>query len=65
MSHIYDKFIVLLPSESNIEDMEENKIFTKPIKNIYSEGELPKEVTCAKFAHTTRHGATNSTCQYF
>ncbi len=30
---------------------------TEHISNIFSEGELQKEVVCRKFRHTTQHGA--------
>lgn len=32
-------------------------VITKHINNIFKEGELEREVVCAKFAYTTRHGA--------
>lgn len=32
-------------------------VIGRHINNIFKEGELDKEVVCAKFAHTTRHGA--------
>ena len=32
-------------------------VITKHINNIFKEGELVREVVCAKFAHTTPHGA--------
>ncbi len=32
-------------------------VITRHINNVFKEGELEKEVVCAKFAHTTRHGA--------
>ena len=32
-------------------------VITRHINNIFKEGELEKEEVCAKFAHTTRHGA--------
>ena len=30
-----------------------NFISKRPVKNVYSEGELDEKVVCAKFAHTT------------
>ena len=32
-------------------------VITKHINNIFKEGELEREVVCAKFAHTTPHGS--------
>ncbi len=32
-------------------------VITRHINNVFKEGELEKEVVCAKFAHTTQHGA--------
>ena len=32
-------------------------VITRHINNVFKEGELEKEEVCAKFAHTTRHGA--------
>ena len=32
-------------------------VITRHINNVFKEGELKKEEVCAKFAHTTRHGA--------
>ena len=32
-------------------------VIAKHINNVFREEELEKEVVCAKFAHTTKHGA--------
>ena len=32
-------------------------VITRHINNVFNEGELNREEVCAKFAHTTRHGA--------
>ena len=32
-------------------------VIGRHINNIFKEGELSREQVCAKFAHTTRHGA--------
>ena len=32
-------------------------VIGRHIRNIYKEEELEQDITCAKFAHTTRHGA--------
>ena len=32
-------------------------VITRHINNVFKEGELSREEVCAKFAHTTRHGA--------
>ena len=32
-------------------------VITRHINNVFKEGELSREELCAKFAHTTRHGA--------
>ena len=39
----------------------ERSVITKHIANIFKEGELEREVVCAKFAHTTLHGAIGRT----
>ena len=38
-------------------------VITRHINNVFKEGELAKEQICAKFAHTTRHGAMNGKSQ--
>ena len=38
-------------------------VITKHINNIFKEGELEREVVCAKFAHTTLHGAMKGKTQ--
>ena len=38
-------------------------VITRHINNVFKEGELAKEQVCAKFAHTTRHGAMNGKSQ--
>ena len=38
-------------------------VITKHINNIFKEGELDREVVCAKFAHTTHHGAVKGKSQ--
>ncbi|OQY04471.1 MAG: cell filamentation protein Fic [Bacteroidetes bacterium 4572_117] len=38
-------------------------VISKHIKNIFTEGELFEEVVCAKFAHTTQHGAVKGITQ--
>ena len=32
-------------------------VITRHINNVFQEGELEKELVCAKFAHTTKHGS--------
>ncbi len=32
-------------------------VITRHINNVFKEGELSREEVCAKFAHTTQHGA--------
>ena len=32
-------------------------VITRHINNVFKEGELSREEVCAKFAHTTHHGA--------
>ena len=41
----------------------ERSVITKHIRNIFKEGELDEEVVCAKFAHTTLHGAIKGKTQ--
>lgn len=38
-------------------------VITRHINNVFKEGELEKEQVCAKFAHTTRHGAMKGKSQ--
>ena len=38
-------------------------VITKHIANIFKEGELERKVVCAKFAHTTIHGAVKGKSQ--
>lgn len=38
-------------------------VISKHINNIFKENELDKEVVCAKFAHTTQHGAIKGKTQ--
>ncbi len=38
-------------------------VVTRHIRNIFKDGELNKEVVCAKFAHTTSHGAIKGKTQ--
>jgi len=38
-------------------------VITKHINNIFKEGELEREEVCAKFAHTTIHGAIKGKSQ--
>ena len=37
--------------------MKDRTVIGRHINNIFKEGELERDVVCAKFAHTTRHGA--------
>ena len=41
----------------------ERTVITKHINNIFKEGELEREVVCAKFAHTTPHGSIKGKTQ--
>ncbi|MDR2706847.1 MAG: virulence RhuM family protein, partial [Planctomycetaceae bacterium] len=41
----------------------ERSVISKHIRNIFAEGELQENVVCAKFAHTTKHGAIESKFQ--
>ena len=41
----------------------ERTVITKHVNNIFKEGELEREVVCAKFAHTTIHGAVKGKSQ--
>ncbi len=38
-------------------------VISKHIRNIFKEGELNEKVVCAKFAHTTQHGAVKGKTQ--
>jgi hypothetical protein len=41
----------------------ERTVITKHLRNIFKEGELDEQVVCAKFAHTTKHGAIEGKTQ--
>jgi hypothetical protein len=41
----------------------ERTVISKHIRNIFKEGELEENMVCAKFAHTTRHGAIEGKTQ--
>ena len=41
----------------------DRSVITKHINNIFKEGELVREVVCAKYAHTTPHGAIKGKSQ--
>ena len=41
----------------------ERTVITKHINNVFKEGELERKVVCAKFAHTTPHGAITGKTQ--
>lgn len=41
----------------------DRSVITKHLKNIFDTNELDKEVVCAKFAHTTEHGAIEGKTQ--
>ena len=41
----------------------ERSVITKHIANIFKEGELEREVVCAKFAQNTMHGAMKGKLQ--
>ena len=38
-------------------------VIGRHIRNVFKEGELDEKVVCAKFAHTTRHGAVEDLMQ--
>ena len=38
-------------------------VITRHINNVFKEGELEKDMVCAKIAHTTRHGALEGKLQ--
>ena len=42
----------------------ERTVITRHINNVFKEGELEREVVCAKFAHTTQHGAMLPRCSF-
>jgi hypothetical protein len=41
----------------------DRSVITRHLKNIFAEGELDEKVVCAKFAHTTQHGAIKGNSQ--
>ena len=43
--------------------MKDRTVIGRHINNIFKEGELERDVLCANFAHTTRHGAIDGKSQ--
>ena len=43
--------------------MKDRTVIGRHINNIFKEGELNRDVVCANFAHTTRHGAIEGKSQ--
>lgn len=43
--------------------LKDRTVISKHIRNIFTEGELEEKVVCAKFAHTTQHGAIKGKTQ--
>ena len=41
----------------------DRSVISKHLKNIFKEGELDENMVCAKFAHTTQHGAIKGKTQ--
>ncbi len=41
----------------------DRSVISKHLKNIFKEGELYENMVCAKFAHTTQHGAIKGKTQ--
>ena len=41
----------------------ERSVITKHVRNVFRDGELDERVVCAKFAHTTLHGAISGKTQ--
>ena len=41
----------------------DRSVISKHLNNVFDESELDKEVVCAKFAHTTQHGAIEGKTQ--
>ncbi len=52
-------------SQKQMEELfgRERSVISKHIRNIFKEGELDEQVVCAKFAHTTQHGAMEGKTQ--
>lgn len=59
-----EKETVWLTQAQMAELFQKNRtVITRHINNIFKEGELDKNEVCAKFAHTTRHGAIEGKLQ--
>jgi len=60
----FDKETIWL-NQSQIADLfeRERSVVTKHINNVFREGELNESEVCAKFAHTTKHGAIKGKTQ--
>lgn len=64
VSVIFEKDSVWL-TQSQLSDLfnKDRTVISKHISNIFKENELDKGVVCAKFAHTTQHGAIQGKTQ--
>lgn len=64
VSVIFEQDSVWL-TQSQLSDLfnKDRTVISKHISNIFKENELDKEVVCAKFAHTTQHGAIQGKTQ--
>ncbi len=62
-THFKDETVWL--STDQIADLfqRDRSVITKHIRNIFNEGELIEKVVCAKYAHTTKHGAIEGRTQ--
>ena len=60
----FDEDTVWLNQQQLSELFERDRtVISRHINNIFEEGELEKQVVCAKFAHTTQHGAIKGKTQ--
>jgi hypothetical protein len=60
----FDKETVWLTQEQISQLFERDRtVITRHLRNIFKENELDEQVVCAKFAHTTKHGAIEDKMQ--
>jgi hypothetical protein len=52
-----DETIWLTQSQMSMLFDRNRTVINRHIRNVFEEGELDEKVVCAKFAHTTQHGA--------
>ncbi|MDR0384955.1 MAG: virulence protein RhuM/Fic/DOC family protein [Prevotellaceae bacterium] len=61
--HLEEETVWLTQEQMSKLFQRERTVIGKHIRNIFAEGELQENEVCAKFAHTTRHGAIEDKTQ--